>query len=102
MPTDGNHRNGRPRHRVVVTGMGAITPIGQSVDTYWDGLMAGRSGAAPIEEFDTSQFQTRFACTVKDFDPLSAADRKEARRLDRAELFTLAATTQAVRSGSAA
>ncbi|HUU46310.1 MAG TPA: beta-ketoacyl-ACP synthase II [Acidobacteriota bacterium] len=96
MSVDGNHRNGRPRHRVVVTGMGAITPIGQSVETYWDGLMAGRSGAAAIEGFDTSQFATRFACSVKDFDPLSAADRKEARRLDRAELFTLAATSQAV------
>ena len=96
MSVDGNHRNGKPRHRVVVTGMGAITPIGQSVGAYWESLLAGRSGAATIEDFDTSQFATRFACYVKNFDPLTAADRKEARRLDRAELFTLAATTQAV------
>lgn len=90
-------RNGRPHHRVVVTGMGAMTPIGHSVDAYWDGLLAGRSGAGLITRFDTSQFPTRIACEVKDLDPLSIADRKEARRMDRSELLALGATGEAVK-----
>jgi 3-oxoacyl-[acyl-carrier-protein] synthase II len=76
--------------------MGVVTPIGLTVDDYWEGLLAGRSSAALIEGFDTSQFATRFACEVKNFDPLSVAERKEARRMDRAQLFALAATAQAI------
>jgi len=92
------HRtNGRPRQRVVVTGMGAITPIGNSVEIYWEGLLAGRSGAGLITRFDTSQFPTRIACEVKDFDPFSVAEKKEARRMDRAELLALGATHEAVK-----
>ncbi|HEX9750690.1 MAG TPA: beta-ketoacyl-ACP synthase II [candidate division Zixibacteria bacterium] len=98
MSTNGYHRNDRPRHRVVVTGMGALTPIGLSVDEFWSGLLEGRSGAALIDSFDTSQFSTRIACVVRGFDPASAAERKEARRLDRAELFALAATAEAIKS----
>ena len=89
--------NGRPRHRVVVTGMGAITPNGNSVDEFWAALLAGRSGAALISRFDASQFPTRIACEVKNFDPLAVADKKEARRMDRAELLALGASHEAVR-----
>ncbi|MCH8990667.1 MAG: beta-ketoacyl-ACP synthase II [Acidobacteria bacterium] len=96
MPEDGNHRGTLPRSRVVITGIGALTPIGLSVDEYWEALLAGRSGAGPIEAFDASRFSTRIACEIKGFDPLSAADRKQARRLDRAELFALGASDQAV------
>jgi 3-oxoacyl-[acyl-carrier-protein] synthase II len=89
-------RNGRPRHRVVVTGMGVITPIGLTVETYWESLLAGRSGAGTITRFDASQYPTRIACEVKDFDPLTVVDKKEARRLDRAQLLALGATREAV------
>lgn len=68
--------------RVVVTGMGAITPIGNNLSAYWDGLVRGVSGAAPITRFDASLFKTQFACEVKGFDPLEHLDRKEARKLD--------------------
>lgn len=89
-------QNGRPRHRVVVTGMGVLTPVGNSVNEYWDSLLAGRSGASVISRFDVSPFSSQIACEVKGFDPLSAADRKEARRLDRNQLFALAASQQAI------
>ncbi len=68
--------------RVVVTGLGALTPLGNTVSEYWDGLVNGRSGAAPITRFDASKFKTRFACEVKNFDPATFLDRKEARKLD--------------------
>lgn len=90
--------NGRPRHRVVVTGMGALTPIGNSVAAYWEGLLAGRSGAGQISRFDVTQYPTKIACEVRDFDPLSVADKKEARRMDRAELLALGASHEAVTS----
>lgn len=88
--------NGRPRHRVVVTGMGVLTPIGNSVPLYWEGLLAGRSGAGQISRFDVTQYPTRIACEVKDFDPLTVAEKKEARRMDRAELLALGAAHEAV------
>lgn len=91
------HRNARPRNRVVVTGMGAITPIGIGVPAYWDALLAGKSGATRITAFDVSPYPTQIACEVKNFDPNSVADKKEARRLDRALLFALGATDEAVR-----
>ncbi|GAB4317459.1 MAG: beta-ketoacyl-ACP synthase II [Candidatus Zixiibacteriota bacterium] len=88
--------NGRPRHRVVVTGMGALTPIGNSLDAYWEALLAGRSGGAAITRFDTTNFTTRIACEVKDFDPTSVAERKEARRMDRSQLYALGAANEAI------
>ena len=83
--------------RVVVTGMGAITPLGKSVPDYWDGLINGVSGAGNITQFDTSKFKTKFACEVKDFEPTNYLDRKEARKLDRFTQFALIASDQAVK-----
>src|SRR5665811_392221 len=83
--------------RVVVTGMGAITPLGKSVPEYWDGLINGVSGADNITQFDTSKFKTKFACEVKDFDPTVYLDRKEARKIDRFSQFALIAIDQAVK-----
>jgi 3-oxoacyl-[acyl-carrier-protein] synthase II len=82
--------------RVVVTGMGAITPLGKSVPEYWDGLINGVSGADNITQFDTSKFKTKFACEVKDFEPTNYLDRKEARKIDRFTQFALIASDQAV------
>lgn len=66
--------------RVVVTGMGAITPIGKTIDEYWNNLVQGVSGAAPITRFDATQFKTQFACEVKDYKATDYFDRKEARK----------------------
>lgn len=82
--------------RVVVTGLGALTPLGNSVTEYWDNLKKGVSGAAPITRFDASKFKTRFACEVKGFDVLEYMDRKEARKLDLFSQYALAVATQAV------
>jgi 3-oxoacyl-[acyl-carrier-protein] synthase II len=82
--------------RVVVTGLGLVTPLGNTVEESWTGLLAGRSGAAPITKFDPSPFQVRFACEVKGFDPLLYIDKKEARRYDLFAQFALAAAHQAV------
>lgn len=82
--------------RIVVTGLGAVTPIGLSVDTFWKAMMRGESGAAPITRFDTSSFKTRFACEVKGFDPLNYMERKQAGRLDLFCQYALAAAQQAV------
>ena len=68
--------------RVVVTGLGAITPIGNSVQDYWQSLIVGKSGAVPISKFDASKFKTRFACEVKDFSTDAFLDKKEARNFD--------------------
>ena len=68
--------------RVVVTGLGALTPLGNTAQEYWEGLVSGRSGAAPITKFDASLFRTRFAAEVKGFDPENFMDRKEARKMD--------------------
>ena len=83
--------------RVVVTGMGAITPLGKSVSEYWDGLTNGVSGADNITQFDTSKFKTKFACEVKDFEPTNYLDKKEARKIDRFTQFALIASDQAVK-----
>lgn len=83
--------------RVVVTGLGAITPLGKSVPEYWDGLVKGVSGADLIQLFDVTKFKTRFACEVKDFDPSLYFDRKEARKLDRFTQFALVASDEAVK-----
>ena len=83
--------------RVVVTGLGAITPLGKSVPEYWDGLVKGVSGADIIQQFDVAKFKTRFACEVKDFEPTNYFDRKEARKLDRFAQFALVASDEAVK-----
>ncbi len=84
------------KRRVVVTGLGAITPLGNTVDEYWEGLKNGKSGAGPITKFDASQFATQFACEVKDFDVEKYIDRKEARRMDLFTHYALASAIQAV------
>ncbi|MBE9103083.1 beta-ketoacyl-ACP synthase II [Vacuolonema iberomarrocanum] len=84
------------RERIVVTGLGALTPIGLSVDTFWKAMMRGESGAAPITHFDASTFKVRFACELKGFDPLSYMDRKQATRLDPFCRYALASAQQAV------
>jgi 3-oxoacyl-[acyl-carrier-protein] synthase II len=82
--------------RVVVTGLGAITPVGNSLAATWEGLVGGKSGAGPITQFDAAKFKTRFACEVKGFDPLQVMDRKEARKCDRYTLLALAAAKDAI------
>lgn len=83
--------------RVVVTGLGALTPIGNNISEYWDGLKNGRSGSAPITYFDTEKFKTKFACEIKNFDPLDFFDRKEARKLDRFAQYALVASDEAIK-----
>lgn len=83
--------------RVVVTGIGALTPIGNTAQAYWDGLMAGKSGADFITLFDAEKFRTRFACEVKGFDPTEHLDKKEARKVDRYTQFGLVVSDEAVK-----
>ncbi len=83
--------------RVVVTGMGAVTPIGNDVETTWQNAVAGVSGAGPITHFDASKFKTQFACEVKNFDPSAHFDRKKARTLDLYAQYALVAAEQAVK-----
>jgi 3-oxoacyl-[acyl-carrier-protein] synthase II len=82
--------------RVVVSGIGALTPLGNSLQDYWSGLLNGVSGADFITQFDASKFKTRFACELKNFDPLNYLDRKEARKIDRFSQTALIASDQAV------
>ncbi|MGK7391006.1 MAG: beta-ketoacyl-ACP synthase II [Candidatus Cyclobacteriaceae bacterium M2_1C_046] len=84
------------KRRVVVTGLGALTPIGNTVEEYWKGLTSGKSGAAPITLFNAEKFKTRFACEVKDFDPTHYMDRKEARKMDRFTQFAMVVADEAV------
>jgi 3-oxoacyl-[acyl-carrier-protein] synthase II len=83
------------RRRVVVTGLGAVTPVGNDVATTWQALLAGQSGAANNTRFDASKYSVRFACEVKQFDPLAYMDRKEAKRADAYAQFAIAAALQA-------
>lgn len=83
-------------HRVVVTGLGAITPLGLSVDDFWNGLMNGESGGGPITKFDTEAFSTKIACELQGFDPEDYMDRKQARRLDPYAQYALAAAQHAL------
>ena len=85
----------KPR-RVVITGLGALTPIGNTLPDYWEGLLSGVSGAAPISHFDASKFKTKFACELKGFDPLNFMDRKEVRKCDRFAQYALVATDEAI------
>ncbi len=82
--------------RVVVTGLGALTPIGNTVEDYWIGLQNGVSGAAPITHFDASKFKTRFACEIKGFEPTKFLDRKEARKVDRFTQIALVSSDMAM------
>ncbi|MDE5796804.1 MAG: beta-ketoacyl-ACP synthase II [Muribaculaceae bacterium] len=82
--------------RVVVTGLGALTPIGNDVDTAWENAVNGVSGAGPITHFDSSKFKTQFACELKDFDPSKHFDRKKARTLDLYAMYALVAANQAI------
>ena len=82
--------------RVVVTGLGAITPLGNSAQDYWANLVAGKSGAGPISRFDATKFRTRFACEVKDFDPGKYLDRKEARKMDPFVHYAIGSTDEAI------
>ena len=83
--------------RVVVTGVGALTPIGNTLPEYWDGLAAGKSGAAPITHFDCSKFKTRFACEVKNLNIDNFIERKEARKMDMFTQFAMIASDEALR-----
>ena len=84
------------KRRVVVTGIGCVTPVGNDVATTWDSLLAGRSGGAPITQFDTTAFKVKFACEVKNFDPQQYMDRKEVKRTDRYSQLAMAAAVQAM------
>ena len=82
--------------RVVVTGMGALTPIGNTLDEYWAALKSGKSGAAKITQFDASLFKTQFACELKGFNATDHIDRKEARKLDQFSQYALVTANEAV------
>src|SRR6059036_2049110 len=83
------------RRRVVITGIGAVTPLGNDAETTWQRLLAGESGAGPITQFDSADYFVHFACEVKDFDPSEWIERKQARRMDRFAQLILAAARQA-------
>ncbi len=82
--------------RVVVTGLGALTPIGNTKDEYWEALVSGKSGAAPITYFDTEKFKTKFACELKNFNATDFLDRKEARKMDRFTQYAMVASDEAI------
>jgi len=83
--------------RVVVTGLGALTPIGNTLSSYWEGLLSGTSGAAPITYFDTTHYKTQFACEVKGFNVQDHIDRKEARKMDRFTQYAMVTTAEALK-----
>lgn len=84
------------KKRVVITGVGAVTPIGLDVTEFWNGLISGKNGVAPITHFDASKFDTQFAAEVKNFNPDNYFDRKSVKRLDKFSQFALAASVQAI------
>src|SRR2546421_5165685 len=87
--------NDNGRRRVVITGMGLVSPLGNDVETSWSRLVAGESGAAEITAFDHTDYNVHFACELKDFDPAQWIDRKRARRMDRFAQIVVAAARQA-------
>ncbi|MEY3386414.1 MAG: hypothetical protein RIR53_1225 [Bacteroidota bacterium] len=82
--------------RIVITGIGAVTPIGNTADEFWNGMMQGRSGAGPITRFDATEFETRFACEVKNYDPTLHVTRKEVQRMDLFAQFAMSCAVMAV------
>ena len=86
--------------RVVITGLGAITPIGKKVENYWKNLLDGKSGANKITRFDTSNFKTKFACEIKNYNPLDYFDRKEARKMDRYSQYGMISTEEAIKDAN--
>lgn len=84
--------------RVVVTGLGALTPIGNTLEDYWKGLSAGKSGAGPITRFDASKFRTRFACEIKNYDPLNHFDKKDYRKMDPFTQYALIVSEEAIKN----
>ena len=86
--------------RVVITGAGALTPIGNTLLEYWEGLRNGKSGAAPITKFDTTLFKTKFACELKGFDPVNFMDRKDARKLDPFAQYAMVAADEAIKDAN--
>ena len=82
--------------RVVVTGLGALTPIGNNIQEYWDALVSGKSGAAPITYYDTEKHKTKFACEIKNFNVEEFVDRKESRRMDKFAQYAIAASEEAI------
>ncbi len=84
--------------RVVVTGLGALTPIGNTVEEYWEGLKKGVSGSAPITYYDTEKFKTKFACELKGYDPQNFFDRKEARKLDKFSQYAMVSSDEAIKN----
>jgi len=82
--------------RVVVTGLGALTPIGNNIEEYWNGLVAGKSGAAPVTYYDTEKFKVKFACELKNYNPEDFFDRKQARKLDKFAQYALIASDEAI------
>ena len=84
------------KRRVVVTGLGALTPIGNTIPDFWEGLVSGTSGAAPITHFDASKFKTQFACELKGYDPSNHFDRKEARKMDLFAQYAVVAADEAI------
>ena len=86
--------------RVVVTGMGALTPIGNDLESYWSGLVSGKSGADHITYFDTSKFKTQFACELKGYDPLNHFDRKESRKLDKFAQYGIVCSDEAIKNAN--
>ena len=82
--------------RVVVTGLGALTPIGNNIEEYWNALIAGKSGSAPVTYYDTEKFKTKFACELKGYNPLDHFDRKEARKLDKFAQYALVSSDEAI------
>ena len=83
--------------RVVVSGLGALTPIGNDIKSYWNGLKSGVSGADKITYFDTTKFKTQFACELKGYDPMDFFDRKEGRKLDRFSQYAIVSSDEAIK-----
>src|SRR5512140_663856 len=88
------------RKRVVITGVGCVSPLGLNVQETWSAVLAGKSGAAPITHFDASQHKTRFAAEVKGFDPVALFGQREARKMDRFVQFAMAAASEAMQAAN--
>ena len=86
--------------RVVITGIGALTPIGNNLQEYWENLIKGVSGAAPITRFNAKEFKTQFACEVKNFNPTDFLDRKESRKLDIFSQYALVVAEEAIKQSN--